>query len=633
MVHVGELHTETLINPVFMSVKTGVPCKWTTDSKRFILDNFDIIQDCPARIYNVAPVLCPPSWLHECYSSEFSHRIEVVVGPAQWGTCIYTVFNIAYSHALACWNNNVAAVGPTLQDITILDALTGSQTAVISGHTACIISLTYSSDGTFLVSGSDDKTIKLWDVQTGGVIKTLCGHTDRVHSVSISADNTMIASASRDRTICLWNIKTGNHHIIERYRDYANNTTFSPVNSQLLSLSGSGTVQQWNINGCKIGSSVPGDYIVFSQDGTQFVSWKEKTVTIRNTGSRATTKKFNLASKAHYCCFSPNGRFIAAATFHVIYLWDITSSDPCLIQTFIGHSGSVTSLVFSSPYSLISASIDKSIKFWQISALPVDPGTPSTESTSLTSAQVKSVSLQARDGLAFSIDLVGVLKTWDILTGCCKESCETQIERVEHADIQLIGDRLIIVWKEMLQREINVWEAKKGKLQTISIPHVHIQGLRIIGDGSRVLLLDKSTIEVWDIWTGRSLYWEWLKRDDGNFNTLRWSSIEEPVYFDTFRMDDSKVLIHLGSSVQGWDFGTPGTTPIQFSKTSSGGPHLNLIDKDGPVKIEDGITGKEIFQLHGKYAEPSAMQWDGQYLIAGYELGEVLILNFGDVLS
>ena len=616
-----------------MFVKTGFPCKWTTDSKRFILDNFNVIQDCPARMYNVAPVFCPPSWLHECYSSEFSCRIKVVVGPAQWGTCIRTVFNIAYPHALTCWNNNIAAVGPTLQDITILDALTGSQTAVISGHTDCIISLVYSSDGTFLVSGSDDKTIKLWDVQTGGVIKTFYGHTDRVHSVSISADNTMIASASRDKTVCLWNIKTGNCRIIERYRDYANNVTFSPINSQLLSSSGNSTVQQWNINGRKIGSPVSGDYTVFSQDGVQFVSWKEKTVTIRNTGSRAITKKFNLVSKAHHCCFSPNGKFVAAATFHVIHLWDITVPDPCLIQTFIGHSGSVTSLVFSSPYSLVSASIDKSVKFWQISTLPVDPGRPNTESTSPTSAEIKSVSLQAKDGLAFSIDLAGVVKTWDILTGCCKESYETQIERIEHADIQLVGNRLIVVWKEMLQRGINVWDAEKGKLQTISIPHVHIQGLRMIGDGSRVLLLDRSTIEVWDIWTGRSLYWEWLKRDDGNFNTPQLGGMEGPVHFDTLRMDGSKVLVHLGSSVQGWDFGTPGTTPIQLSKTSLGGPHLNLVDKGGPVKIEDGITGKEIFQLHGKYAEPSAMQWDGQYLIAGYELGEVLVLNFGDVFS
>jgi WD40 repeat protein len=140
-------------------------------------------------MYTVAPMFCPPSWLHECYSLEFSHRIKVVVGPAQWETCIRTVSHVGGTSALACWNNNIATTGPTGHDITILDALTGSQTAVLSGHTESINSLTYSLDGTYLVSGSRDNTIKLWDVQTGGIIKTLCGHTDRVYSVSISADD------------------------------------------------------------------------------------------------------------------------------------------------------------------------------------------------------------------------------------------------------------------------------------------------------------------------------------------------------------------------------------------------------------------------------------------------------------
>jgi hypothetical protein len=64
---------------------------------------------------------------------------------------------------------------------------------------------------------------------------------------------------------------------------------------------------------------------------------------------------------------------------------------------------------------------------------------PDPNSSSLTPAAIAFVSLQAKDGLAFSIDLEGVVKTWDILAGCCKESYKTQIERIEHADIQLIG--------------------------------------------------------------------------------------------------------------------------------------------------------------------------------------------------
>ena len=544
-----------------------------------------------------------------------------MVGPTQWGTCIRTV-SCPFSAPLAYWNNNLATNGPREEDITILDALTGSQSAILSGHMDSVTSLAYSSDGTFLVSGSNDKTIKLWDVQTGGVIKTLHGHTEIIESVSISADDTMIASTSGENLTYLWNIRAGNYHVIG---DIGCNVTFSPTNSQLLSSSSNDTVQQWDINGYKIGSPVPGNFLVFSLDGTQFVLWNKKVVIIRNTHSKGILKKINLDGNPHCCCFSPNGRSIAVTVDHTIYLWDITSPDPCLIQTFIGHSTAVLSLVFSSPYTLISVSTDESIKFWQIGTSPADPGTPKTKSIplSLNSSPIESVSLQARDSLAFSIDESGVVKTWNILTGHCEKSYKTQIKVVTCADIQLISGRLIIVWHEVGKNKIQVWDARKGKLRDIATSN--ILDLRVVGDGSRILHLCDDTILVWDVQTGKFVHKATLEQCFGRF--------------DAFRMDGSRIMVRFEeSSVQGWDFGIPGSTPIQFSEISSDRPQLNVIDvrrwlENSPVRIEDSVTGKVVFQLYGKYAEPSAIQWDGQYLIVGYASGEVLILDFNDVLS
>jgi len=605
-----------------MSVQTGAPCKWTSDSKHFILENFDTIQNSPSQVYNSALTLCPSSsWLHEYYAA----GVKVVAGPTKWGTCIRTVFfGNDHTFTLAYCNNTIAT-GFTNQDIIIFDALTGSQTAVLSGHTEYVTSLAFSLDGTLLVSGSKDNTIKLWDVQTGGAVKTFCGHTKMVLSVSISADNTMIASGSEDKTIRLWDIGTGQCCVIEEHNGYVNTVSFSPTNPQLLlSVSEDGTVGQWDINGHQIGLTYAGSCVAFSPDGAQFVSCAQTAVTVRNTDSGATIAEFHLADgDLRHCCFSPDRRFIAASAGHTIYLWDITGPDPHLVKSLIGHTEYITSLVFSSSLTLISASGDGSVRFWQISASSVDPAASDTESTLPTSAPISSVSLQSKDGLAFSIDRAGVVRTWDILTGLCKESFKTNAADVTCGDVQLINGRLIIVWREYIKKEIHIWDAEKGRLQTVDTTCEYTSSLRITGDGSRVLQQGDDCILAWFISTGEPAGKESSK---GDYNS-----------FDPLRIDGSKVLVYSGkSSTQGWDFGIPGSTPIQFSKASLDRPCLDFIDvrrwsSTTPVRVEDRVTGKEVFQLYGRYAEPTATQWDGQYLIAGYESGEVLILDFGDV--
>jgi len=607
-----------------MCIQTGVPCKWTSDSKHFILENFDTIQNSPSQVYSSALTLCPSSsWLHEHCAT----NVKVVAGQAKWGACIRTVlFGDNHTETLAYCNNTIAT-GFTNQDIIIFDALTGSETAVLSGHTNYVRSLAFSLDGTLLVSGSYDKTIKLWDIQTGGTVKTFCGHTDLVISVSISADNTTIASGSKDKTIRLWDIGTGQCCVIKEHKQGVNTVNFSPKNPQLLlSVSADGTVNQWDINGHQIGPTYAGSYATFSSDGTQIVSCAQTAVTVQNTDSGAAVAEFYFANK-HFscCCFSPDGRFIAASAYDTIYLCDITCPGPRLVKTLIGHGGNITDLVFSSSLTLISASGegDGSVKFWQISALSGDQVTPDTESTLIASAPIRSVSLQSKEGLAFSMDSAGVVRTWDILTGLCKESLETGAKDISCGDIQLISGRLIIVWCEE-EADIYIWGAEKGIQQIVDAQYQTTSDLRIIGDGSRVLQVGLNSIQAWYTWTG----------EPTGKGKLNWGLN----YFDPLRMDGSKVLVHSRKpSPQGWDFGIPGSTPIQFSGVSSSSPHLDFIDvrrwsSTSIVRVEDRLTGKEVFQLPGKYAKPSATQWDGRYLIAGYESGDVLILDFGYVL-
>ena len=87
---------------------------------------------------------------------------------------------------------------------------------------------------------------------------------------------------------------------------------------------------------------------------------------------------------------------------------------------------------------------------------------------------------------------------------------------------------------------------------------------------------------------------------------------------------------------QGWDFGVPDSTPIPLANTSPDKPHLVFLGTQfqdtSPSRIEDMITKKEVFKLSGRYAKPNMARWDGRYLIAGYQFGEVLILDFNHMI-
>lgn len=79
----------------------------------------------------------------------------------------------------------------------------------MEGHDSMVVSVMFSPDGTRLISGSHDQTVRLWEVSTGECLKVLQGHDNWVWSVAFSPDGHSIASASQDETIKLWDAKTG----------------------------------------------------------------------------------------------------------------------------------------------------------------------------------------------------------------------------------------------------------------------------------------------------------------------------------------------------------------------------------------------------------------------------------------
>ena len=568
----------------------------------------------PSYIYDFAlPISPPSSWLHQCYSGEFSQEIKVVKGvSAGWGACFRTVLLDSEPRPLACWKDTVA-VGLDSYSIIIL-----------CGHAGCMASLGFSPDGALLVSGSWDCNVKLWDMQTGGVVKTFWDHTNWVNSVSISADCTIIASGSRDKSVHLWDIQTGEcHHTIEQ-EDSVTHVCFSPSDPKHLISISDGKIWQWNTSGQKTAPESDGSCIAFSPDGTQFAVCSGPVVEVQRSNSKEIAATFLIPNdRIRCCCFSPDNRAIAVAAGITVYIWDITSKGPHLLETFIGHSKDISSLAFSSS-SLITISGDKSVKFWQIGTSSTGPVPVNPKSTPPVLAPVKSITLQAKCGIAISNHSDGMVRIWDISTGLCRSSFQTPAKDSHWMDTHLTNDGLISIWFK--DKKIYIWDTEKGELlRALLSPRGRAEDLRISGDGSMVFCMYLQSICAWSLWTGEIVGKAWVDLDLQQDATLTIDGLRTWVWPPT------------KGPIQGWDFGIPGSSPVKLSDTSQNRPCMDFVGgarrwRSFLPGIQDSVSRKVVFQLPERLARCSDAQWDGQYLVAGYSSGEVLILECNHVL-
>ena len=110
-------------------------------------------------------------------------------------------------------------------------------------------SVAYSPDGRHIISGSRDRTIRIWDAKTGAIVgKPLVGHTSVVFSVAYSPDGGHIISGSHDRTIRIWDAKTGAAvgKPLEGHIDMVGPVAYSPDGGYIISGSADHIIRIWD---------------------------------------------------------------------------------------------------------------------------------------------------------------------------------------------------------------------------------------------------------------------------------------------------------------------------------------------------------------------------------------------------
>lgn len=213
------------------------------------------------------------------------------------------------------------------------------------GHERLTSAVAFAPDGQTAASAGDvaitgaavdkNNAILLWDIEDVRQQFALGGHSGPVNALAFSPDGALLASASDDGTVRLWNPADGTAAaVLEGHNAPVLALAFSPDGSQIASASSDGMILLWDI------------------------ATQELAGTPQESGPAVAA-----------LAFSPDGTLLASAggdpltQDYAITVWDATSG--AALAQLVGHTDAVGSVAFSSSgAALISASADKTVRFW-----------------------------------------------------------------------------------------------------------------------------------------------------------------------------------------------------------------------------------------------------------------------------
>lgn len=261
--------------------------------------------------------------------------------------------------------------------IRVWDATKGKQLVILSGHEKAVSSAVFSWNGCQIVSGSADKTIRIWDTENGKQLQCLQGHKNSVNSVTFSPDGQKIVSGSGDKTVCIWDAKSGRIlQCLHGHRDTVYSVAYSPDGQRIVSGSADQTVRLWNsVSGvqlrCLKGHKAPVASVAVSPNNQWIVSGSvDQTVCMWNsrTGGRLKRIRGHRAGVSSVA-ISPDNRLIASASaglqYYAIRVWD--SESGVELRHIRGHDKAVLSVAFSPDgRQIVSGSTDGTVRLWDV---------------------------------------------------------------------------------------------------------------------------------------------------------------------------------------------------------------------------------------------------------------------------
>ena len=496
---------------------------------------------------------------------------------------------------------------PSIEAVQVLQNSTIARSVSNMHHENMVGTIAFSPDGKYVVSGSWDRSARVWDAFSGGEIARM-PHEGNVISVVFSPNSKYIASGSWDNTARVWEATTGKEIARVTHEQRVNGVACSPDGKYVASGSDDHTARVWETTTgqeiARMTHQARVNVIAFSPDGNYIASGSDDhSVRVWEVVTGQEIAQFTHEGNVISLSYSPDGSYVVSGSSgnddYTARVWEATTGQE-IART--EYDDSVNSVAFSSDSQyVVSASGNHIVQVWEAT-------TGIEISQMIHDSNVRMAAFSPDGHYVVSASRDGTARVWETKTG-------KEIARMTHEDrvwaVSFSPDGRYAV-SSSSDHTVRVWEATIGREVARMSLDLRVWSVAFSLDGKYIASgSGDHTARVWDVVTGEEI--TRVTHEDG-VNSVAFSPSSKYVVSGSgdhtvrvWETETGKEVVRMTHD--------EGLKAVAFSLD---GKYIASGSADRTARVWDVATGKEISRVtHNDEVRAVAFSPDGKYVVSG----------------